>query len=203
MSVIFGNIDSIEFSWHPGCHWDENTWRYSYGQIGRLGPGVTDAMIEERRRNHKKPPVPEALQLYIRLKDGSDPALFELIGDELRTYTDISINFINPMRLIRECKTKDEFVKMEESRKAEIAEKNRKIQEHIDALNALGVDTDEICGLNYEVEDEHQETTKEYYDVRSGRYDVCCRKGTQLYDGLAERGILEAVYPEWYAEGRY
>lgn len=204
MSAIFDNINSLDINWHPGCTWHLETSTYTYGPIGRIGPGTTDAMIDEQIRNHKKLPVPSSLVLYIKLKEGSDPSLFVAIDEELKSMNnDIKIINVYPMRLIKEWKVKEEFVELEKNIKAEINEKNIKIREHINALKALGVDVDEIEMSSHIIHDDHRESLKEYYDVTSGAFHVCCRKGTALYEGLAERGILEAVYPEWYAEGKY
>lgn len=204
MSAILNNLKHIDFSWHPGCIWHENTQKYTYGPIGRRGPGATDEMIEEQKRNHTKKPVPDSLQLYIKLKEVADPELFFSIERALlAASSDILVVNICQMRREKEWKVKDEFVELENEAKAKVDELNKRVRVHIDALEELGVDTSDIEGFKYTVSDEHREIIKEYYNVQSGRFTLCCRKGTTLYDGLAECGILEAVYPKWYANGNY
>lgn len=208
LSSIIDNTDKLSFNWHPGClHLGGD--RYSSGEIGMRGPGVTNEMIAKIKREWVKPKLPSTLVFYINFNNTATPELFNKIVEELKLLKalegsegEISIE-VTPMRKVVETKLRDEY--FEENRKKEEEQKIKDAK-----INAL---LNQLGDLNYEVTDfekdafvtpnEWKEVTREYLDPKYARINVSCHFGTRFYKILHNEGILDSAYPEWYAKGKF
>lgn len=210
MDTILENREHLSFNWHPGCVYHSGTssdgrGNYSVGPIGRRGPGVTDAMIEEAIRKHVKPPIPSSLEVYIAFKNTATTKLIDDIVSgikELNKTEDIHIKYI-PYRCVTTMRVKKEFE--EEDRKARAAheEKEKAAYAFLSKFEELGGDVEDAGFPSYQTPEEWKEVESSKNDVSYAQLSVCCHSGTVFYQSLLKAGILDEAYPKWYAEGKY
>lgn len=63
MEILSENEDKLKLSWSPGCYFDGS--KYILGEIGRIGPGVTE---EDLKNPWVCSGLPSSLQFNIRFK---------------------------------------------------------------------------------------------------------------------------------------
>lgn len=194
----------LGISWYPGCFYDPQIQKYCIRSDLGMGPGIMkkdfgiiyNTKIPATLALHFTMPT---LELYEKMQ--------RVVQEQQLAGEDIQVNGSwAPILAVSKQRTnvKPEFLK--EFRALVRANKRRAKQYRklCQALQALGCNLKDGVPLPRYREAEEAWFASENVELkRTGSMIICCRAGTQLYDYLAEHGVLEKVYPEWFRYGGY
>jgi len=198
MELLLENEDKLQLSWHPGCYYYNG--KYTLGDIGRRGPGVTD---EDLKKPWVCQGVPSSISFNIRFKNKDDIDLFNKLLSIIKKLEGIDVKFYDNCLKKEKIKIKDEF----REKVDEIEERNKNVREKylilIKQLEDLGCYLDSISGPKYEQISNDWYEWQESYDATMVSINVLCHDNTHFYLFLKEHGILDKYFPEWYKLGNF
>lgn len=215
MQFFLNNMELFSCNWHPGCYRasrvnPDGTPIFDRVSVRKVGPNACKILCEDYEEGVMiKPKVPKSLAFSIYF----DNSVSNLDRHELWNGLLIDFSVLNdkeiqlikhePLKVI-ETAVKDEYLEPDRKNRELDDKKMKRIDTLIEILEEdLGCIVREQERQSYETPKEWLRVTNEYYNYVMSSIEVRCDEKSKFYKIMAENGIFEKYYPEWYAKGAF